>query len=580
MTKHFYISLLFIFICSASIAQRKDKNKELQGQALDDAHMLSAEDYPYLDKFYEALRLKYSGNDKEAIELFKECLELRPNDDAVLFALGQLELKNGISQVALRYFERAEEVDPDNIWYTQEIAYLYFEKERFAKAAVSFKKMVEYEPKNVDWLYGYAQCLILSGEYEKSIAVFNQMETQIGKVPELTLRKVEIYRLLEQPEKMISELKSALPQLSREPQVLATLFSYYLQTENIEGAKSDFEEMAEFDPDNGYIQLFLADIYSRTDQKEEMLKALNSSFNNIEVGAEQKIQMLISLDDEGDLSKEVTAQLADTLLKSHPDDSGVLLLHAEVNAEAGNLQKALSSYKKSLEIDASLYSNWIVLLKLEAQMGAFQDLYTDGNTALERFPNMPQIYLYSAHGALRTGKPEEASSFLEIGEDFILADNKMKAKYNELRGQILFSEGSYKEGQLMFEKAMEQDPENLYIPNNYAYQLSLQNIQIEKALKLAEKSLDKYPENPYVLDTYGMVLFRKKQYTEAANYLKQALDKAPEDGSLLDHYGDILYHQKKVDEAVKYWIKAKNNNVANSVINQKIDERSYYEPKN
>lgn len=583
MTKQFYISLFFILTCLSGYAQKKDKNrdkeKELMGQALDDAGMLSKEDYPYMDKFYEALRLKYSGNDKEAKELFKECLEIKPNDDAVLFSLGQLELKNGISQKALEYFQRAEAVDPNNIWYTQEIAYIYYDKKRFEKAAISFKKMVDYEPKNVDWLYGYAQSLILSGEYEPSIAVFNQMEAQIGKVPEIVLRKVEIYRVLEQSDNMLKELNSALPQLSEDPQILASLFSYHLAAQDLPGAKASFEQMAKDDVNNGYVQLFLADIYSRTDEKTKMLSSLNNAFNNPHVNYEQKLQMLMSLDEEGDLSKAKTAQLADTLLKNHSDASTVLIYHAEVNAEAGEYDKALISYKKAIDADATVYDNWLVLLKLEGQMGAFSDLYTDGNSALERFPNMPEIYLYTAHGALRTGKTEEATSFLSIGEDFILGDDKQKAKFNELRGQILFKEGSFKAGQLMFEKAMQQDPENLYIANNYAYMLSLEKIQLEKALKLAKTSLNKYPKNPSVLDTYGMVLFRKKQYTEAENYLKQALDLAPNDGQLLDHYGDILYHLKNVDEAVKYWGKAKENNVSNAVINQKIEKRSYYEPK-
>jgi hypothetical protein len=48
--------------------------------------VVSAADYPYIEKFHEGVRLKAKGQLKEAIAAFQFCFEQRPEDDAVALA--------------------------------------------------------------------------------------------------------------------------------------------------------------------------------------------------------------------------------------------------------------------------------------------------------------------------------------------------------------------------------------------------------------------------------------------------------------------------------------------------------------
>jgi tetratricopeptide (TPR) repeat protein len=230
--KTFLIISLFLFGFMPDFhAQKKRKGKSaeqiMQDQAKDDLTVFSQQDYPYLEKFHEAIVMKFSGNTTEAKRLLKECLAEKPNDDAVLFALGEIAKNQNIRSEALNYFLAAQKIDPKNRHYTQEIAYLQFEKADFKSAALSFKQLVEWEPRHVEWIYAYGQTLLYNQDYEGAIKAFNQMEDQIGPIPEVTMIKIDLYRDIGKPElieKELLKLKKAFPD---DLDILKAVIGYY-----------------------------------------------------------------------------------------------------------------------------------------------------------------------------------------------------------------------------------------------------------------------------------------------------------------------------------------------------------------
>src|SRR5690606_29811722 len=89
---------------------------------------ISSTDYPYIEKFYKALRLKANGRLDEAADLLNQCLVIRQDDDAVFYALSQIELLRGNEDLSAKHIEEAASLDPKNTWYIQELAYMYFER--------------------------------------------------------------------------------------------------------------------------------------------------------------------------------------------------------------------------------------------------------------------------------------------------------------------------------------------------------------------------------------------------------------------------------------------------------------------
>ena len=222
-------AIVLIALASCGNLKKKDAGKQF-----------SAADYPYIEKFHEGVRLKARGQVNEAIARFEDCLLIRKDDDAVYYALSELYLMKNDQQRSTEYILQAAKLDPDNIWYVQELAYMYFEKQNYNDAVKSFEKLVKHEPRNVEWLYGYAESLRMVGKTAEAIKALDRTEDQVGKHPELALQKFNLYVQLKQTDNAVNEIEEALKEFPDDPQLLATLVDYYFQTGKEEKAVTGY----------------------------------------------------------------------------------------------------------------------------------------------------------------------------------------------------------------------------------------------------------------------------------------------------------------------------------------------------
>ncbi|MBI3238530.1 MAG: tetratricopeptide repeat protein, partial [Flavobacteriia bacterium] len=207
------------------------------------ANVVDASDYPYIEKFHEGVRFKVKGQLQDAVQAFEVCVAQKPNDDAVVFALAQCYLLLNDRAKAAEFTERAAKIDPKNIWYTQELAYMYFEQSRFEEAGVCFKKMVEKEPKNTDWWFGYAEVLKRLNKRQEAIDAYTQMEDQLGVIPDLSIQKFDLYRQMKQDEKGLKELDKARKMYPDDISLLGTYIDYYFEKREIEKARNMLVEL-------------------------------------------------------------------------------------------------------------------------------------------------------------------------------------------------------------------------------------------------------------------------------------------------------------------------------------------------
>jgi tetratricopeptide (TPR) repeat protein len=129
-----------------------------------------------------------------------------------------------------------------------------------------------------------------------------------------------------------------------------------------------------------------------------------------------------------------------------------------------------------------------------------------------------------------------------------------------------------------YDRVLKNDPENIYVLNNYAYFLSVDNIRLEDALKMSAMTIEKEPKNPTYLDTYAWVLYKLERYKEAKKWMEKVFTYDKNAGSVsYEHYGDILYKLGETKDAVQNWKKAKQLGEASEFIDQKIKDEKIYE---
>jgi len=120
-------------------------------------------------------------------------------------------------------------------------------------------------------------------------------------------------------------------------------------------------------------------------------------------------------------------------------------------------------------------------------------------------------------------------------------------------GDTRHSMGDKKGAYEMYEEALEVDPNSAAILNNYAYFLSEDRKQLQKALKMSQKAIEIEPDNATYLDTYGWLLYLLKKPKEAKPHFKRAMIYGgKENAVVLEHYSLVLKALGETDLANYY----------------------------
>lgn len=98
-------------------------------------------------------------------------------------------------------------------------------------------------------------------------------------------------------------------------------------------------------------------------------------------------------------------------------------------------------------------------------------------------------------------------------------------------------------------------PEQKQGYNALGYSLADRNERLPEARKLLERASELGPDDPYIMDSLGWVKYRQGELQPAADLLKSAYSKAPE-AEIGAHLGEVLWQLGQRDEARKTWNEA------------------------
>ncbi len=534
--------------------------------------------YPYIEKFHEGLRLKAKGEVDNSIAAFNYCLNVRQNDDAVFYALSELYLQKKDLLRSSLAIQNASKIDPNNIWYTQEVTFMLFEQGKFNEAVKGFEKLIAKQPTNIEWLYGYAECLVRAGKIEEAIKTLDKTEDQVGRQPELTVQKFNLYVKNKQPEKGIEEINKARKEFPTEPVLIGTLIDYYFQTKQEAKAISMLEELTKADPENGRAHLGLSDVYRQQGKKKESLIELKKAFTCQDLDIDAKMKVLINIQEDGTKLTPEVFELVDMMVIQYPTDAKAHSIQGDFYLRSEKDDKALESYKMALKYDKSKYTLWNQVLIMEYQAGKYEDLYKDSKDCIELFPSIASVYLLNGVAANQIKKYESAVSVLEIGKELIVNDKSLHSEFFSQLGEAYFGLNRLIEGKTNYELALTYDPTSTLNMNNFAYRLALAKIDLDRAEELIKKANLISPNQPHFLDTYGWVLFQKGDYLNSLEYFEKAYKLSPSDKVIVEHLGDGYFKNKETEKALEFWLNAKKLGSTNKNLDHKIEKKEYYEP--
>jgi Tfp pilus assembly protein PilF len=189
-----------------------------------------------------------------------------------------------------------------------------------------------------------------------------------------------------------------------------------------------------------------------------------------------------------------------------------------------------------------------------------------------------EYYLYLAIAYNEENRTDEAMTVIEkaVGHINDNTTTTLASDIYSIRGDLLHAKNKNDEAYKSYDKALEYTPDNVGVLNNYAYYLSVDNKNLDKAEEMSYKTIKSEPNNATYLDTYAWILFVKGRYTEARTYIEQALkDIGNDKGVIKEHAGDIFYMDGDVEKALDYWTQALNDGNDSKTLKEKIKRKKY-----
>lgn len=531
--------------------------------------------------FFEANKAKITDNPGEAIHLFNEVLQLDPNHDASLYELGLLYYKQRDINSSIKNIAKAYELRPDNIWYCITLANLYSQTSNFGDALKIYEQLHNKFPLNRSYTIELANLLIKVEKPQEALKIYDELESKEGISEEISLRKHHIYLADGKKKKALQEIEKLAAAFEADSRIQSLLAEFYMMNAMEDQALLTYEKILTIEPDNPYINISLADFYRKKGDLKKAAQALKKGFSNQNLDAGTKMQIMSTYYSQTGNYEGIDddiLELSAIMAEQHPYEPQVLAFRAQILAMRENYDEALKLFKKVSELDPGKYEVWENILRITALMEKYDSLIVVSTQVIDLFPVQPLPYYFQAVGNIMMERYNEAVSSLNTGIKLVFNNNPLMADFYSMNGDALYKLKRYQDAYNSYENALRYSPDNEGVLNNYAYYLSLENKDLEKAERMAIKANELSPDNPTYLDTYAWVLYKKGAYNEALLQMEKVLkfDKNPS-GTELEHLGDILYKLNKVEDAINWWKKASEAGGASDKLPMKIKDGRLYE---
>jgi tetratricopeptide (TPR) repeat protein len=276
---------------------------------------------------------------------------------------------------------------------------MYFERGNYTAAVENFKKLVEKEPRNIEWLYGYAESLAKAGKYQEAIAALNKTQDQTGPHPELTMQKYRLYMEAGKNAEGEQELLKGLELFPSEPSIIATLVDHYFRTRQEAKAIVMLERLVAADPNNGRANLALGDIYLRQGKIDQAITAIIRALPAEDADLDSKMKLLIALYDQVTVVSDELLNGLDVLIATYPNKAKPHSIKGDFLLKADKEVEALKAYREALEYDKNQYPIWNQVLIMSYQLGEYEALYAESKSCMEYFPSVATVYLLNGVAA-------------------------------------------------------------------------------------------------------------------------------------------------------------------------------------
>lgn len=532
--------------------------------------------------FLEAMRLKEKKDYASAFGLLQHCLDIHPNAASALYEVSQYYMFLRQVPQGQEALEKAVANAPDNYWYSQGLASLYQQQNELDKAVTLLEQMVVRFPAKQDPLFNLLDLYGRQEKYDEVISTLNRLEKRMGKNEQLSMEKFRIYLQMKDDKKAFQEIESLVQEYPMDMRYQVILGDVYLQNGKKQEAYDVYQKVLAAEPDNPMAIFSMASYYKQTGQEELYQQQLDTLLLNKKVTPDTKVgvmrQMIVENEQADKDSTQIIA-LFDRIMKQEQDDPQIPMLYAQYLLSKNMESESVPVLEQVVDLDPTNKAARMMLIGAAVKKEDYKQIIKVCEPGIEATPDALEFYYYLAVAYNQAEKPDSVISICKRALEHTTADSKKEivSDFYSILGDMYHTQKQMKEAYAAYDSALVYNPSNIGALNNYAYYLSVERRDLDKAEEMSYKTVKAEPNNATYLDTYAWILFEKGNYAEARIYIDNAMKSEGGDKSdvIVEHCGDIYYMTGDVDGALTYWKKAQEMGSESKTLKQKIEKKKY-----
>ncbi len=536
------------------------------------------------DYFYHQALLKREAECyDEAYDLFEHCLSLNPGSPVVLYELYSMYLYLGRTEEALSMIEQAVKGDSTNFWYRSVLASTYNNVGKRQEAKDVYRGITEDFSSHPEVYYQLAGMYIEDSEYDKAIEAFSNIERIEGKNEHISIEKYKLYLYMNDKEAAIQELQQLFEEYPEELRIKVYIGDTYLDFGDKQKAFDIYKSVLDADADNAEAQTAMAEYYRLQGNDSLYTACMEQLFMNSRFTGDNRLNLLgryIGQKERTDSTgynrhflKRITELPYDQAENMEIYASYLLMKKESADSVAPILERLLQYAPDNRFAQ-------LQLLKIAIDKEDYNDVIMRCDTAILYNPEMLELYYYSGIAHYNLKNLSEAVSTLKKGLNARMSSyaNEFISDIYALIGDIYHEMKNNDACVVAYDSALIYNSENTSVLNNYAYYITIDGGNLDKAEEMSYRAVKADPENSTYIDTYMWVLFKMGRYDEAKAYAEKllAIEGEEADKVLLHHCGDVYAKCGDMQRALQLWQQAYEKGDISKLLKKKIKRKKYY----
>lgn len=460
---------------------------------------------------------------------------------------GGVWLMSRKSPNAVVFLEQARKALPEDVSVLLLYAEALGDHDMADRGVTLMRDFLKTHPDSLDAKIELALLLVKDHKYVEAQKLLNGI-TGKQRTPLVDFYQGEALMGMDKRSEAIPYYRKAVKGMPDFSEALAK-FAFLLEQEgNLKEARTTYEKLLKqhFSPQQ--VALRLVDISLRLKQPEKALQYVKQ-------GPDTQAFKIAA----ANLFMESRHFLqAENLLKQIAGNPGApaevyLYLADLVYEQRKNLKPALEWLKKIPPDAPGAQRAPLMEAQLMIEAGKPEEALAAINSAMEKYPDMPELADFRIRILARLKKPAEALEAAHAAH----AKWPNNTELAFLLGSLLDEAGDKKAAMDIMESIIKNSPDHFQALNYIGFTLADENREIPRALELLKRANELAPNQAFILDSLAWAYYRANQLDDAMREIRLAVARPDTaDPAIWEHYGDISAKMGNINEARKAYRKA------------------------